>query len=749
MRWDSSTECYQDGPGQPYIWTRDSAQRRIMLKIKEQRPDAVFEAFVNSPPWWMTVSGCSSGSTNGSSDNLKPAYYTAYCQYVTDVCKHYKEVYGIEFRTMELFNESLSGFWKANGHQEGCHYNAATQIALVRILAPMLKAAGLSTVVSASDETNVALSVNALNAYQSAGVVSSVGQWNTHTYSGNNKDRCTLSALTDKLGLPLWMSELGSGDMTPAGNLTLAQIMMNDLNYLTPKAWIDWQYVSPDTWGTFIYTSDHASITRLKNYAVREQITRFIKQGYTILGTNNEQVLAAMNAKRDTAVIVLLNNTLYPTAYRFDLSAFASTYNRATAYQTNSGSDCVKLNSVFIRNKAMTYTAPVQSLTTFLFPVKTSADTVKSYAADEKYLILPRVAVNMCVTAENGKLLLRPFNMANGRQHWSFRSDGNGAYRMVNDSNEVITATASYLMNASPDDGTSTSDQLFTINNADHGCCALKSKSKGTAFDLQNVRFDEGTFVGLYDYGAADNAHRQWRIMRVPAVETIPTTDADDYTSYIINPKVYQTGYSTGASPSGWSCTRSGGTGSVTKDKYGDTYFEFYGDVSTSLSFSYGQTIHYLPTGYYKLSAGTFTNSNSNVMLYALSADSTYQTPFAKGSGSFTTTTIDSIYVAADGILKIGVHTTGSPDVGGKASGSVWCGADNFQLTRLENVHTGIAQIGSSSTLLRVEAYDMAGRLVAQGPDEQSCLRQLRRGEVYLLRNVYKDRCTIVKRLNF
>jgi len=31
-------------------------------------------------------------------DNLKPEYYEAFGDYLIDVCKHYKEQYGIEFK---------------------------------------------------------------------------------------------------------------------------------------------------------------------------------------------------------------------------------------------------------------------------------------------------------------------------------------------------------------------------------------------------------------------------------------------------------------------------------------------------------------------------------------------------------------------------------------------------------------------------------------------------------------------------
>ena len=110
-----------------------------MLKIKEKRPDAIFEAFSNTPPYYMTYSGCCSGNADGGKDNLRPEYYKEFAHYLVDVCKHYKDEYGIEFRTLEPFNESMSSYWYANGVQEGCHFDAASQVAFIKVLAPILK----------------------------------------------------------------------------------------------------------------------------------------------------------------------------------------------------------------------------------------------------------------------------------------------------------------------------------------------------------------------------------------------------------------------------------------------------------------------------------------------------------------------------------------------------------------------------------------------------------------------------------
>ena len=302
-------EGFKDFTGDQYHWERDSAQRKILLKIREKRPDAVFEAFSNSCPYYMTYSGCVGGNVDGGKDNLKPEYYEEFAHYLVDVCKHYKEAYGIEFKTLEPFNESATNYWYANGSQEGCHFDYQSQIAFLRILAPILQESGLSTIISASDETSVGHSIEAFRAYQQAGVLSLVGQWNTHTYQGDNRQRARLARLVRESGKPFWMSETGSGGRGLAGNLKMAQRLFDDIRYLRPDAWLDWQYMEEfgDQWSMINGSFQRQFYKKVKNYYVRQQCSRFIKRGYDFLQTDCPQTLAAISPSRDTLTLVLLN----------------------------------------------------------------------------------------------------------------------------------------------------------------------------------------------------------------------------------------------------------------------------------------------------------------------------------------------------------------------------------------------------------------------------------------------------------
>src|SRR4051812_18523148 len=136
-------------------WNADANQRAVLQRIVADNANAVLEAFSNSPPYWMTKSGCASGSTDGS-NNLNDSSYNAFADYLTEVVKHYKDTYGITFRTVEPLNEPNASWWKAQGGQEGCHFSPGNQQTILKAVAASLTTKGVTgTTVSASDENSI------------------------------------------------------------------------------------------------------------------------------------------------------------------------------------------------------------------------------------------------------------------------------------------------------------------------------------------------------------------------------------------------------------------------------------------------------------------------------------------------------------------------------------------------------------------------------------------------------------------
>lgn len=514
-----------------YDWTRDAAQRKIMLKIKELRPDAIFEAFSNSAPWWMTYSGCCGGNTPAWADNLRPEYYEAFADYLVDVCKHYKETYGIEFHSLEPFNEPLSSYWGCNGGQEGCHVSTAAQIAVLKVLQPKLQASGLNTLLAASDETSLDQALDALHAYASDGsTFGRIGQVNVHTYSGNNKQRAQVSALVAKQGLPLWMSETGSGGDGLAGNLAMAQRLMDDMRYLQPVVWCDWQYVEEynDQWCLVKADFANQQYERVKNYYVRQQVTRFIKVGYTILDVTDEQTLAALSPAGDTLVLVQLNNSDDLRLYAYDLSAFGTTASSATRYATNAGYNLGNLTSPAVRDKKLIVSLPARTIQTLILrvtPPDTSADGTP--ADGRTCLLMPRFSASV-VGGEGSGVALTSYSPHDGSLFWTLQ-EADGTYSLQNRNGDYLTATDAYLLSLS---NTLAAGQQFRFDALGDGCFIITDCRSGKSLDLEGEQGGAGTHLGLWDYSAsADPVHRQWRICpvsipEVPDVLTSPSASA-------------------------------------------------------------------------------------------------------------------------------------------------------------------------------------------------------------------------------
>ena len=532
-------EGFKDSSDGDYIWTRDEAQRKIMLKIKEKRPDAIFEAFSNSCPYYMTYSGCCAGNDDASKDNLRPEYYEEFARYLVDVCKHYKDEYGIEFRTLDPFNEPLTSYWGRNGGQEGCHFDVESQIAFLKILYPILQESGLNTVISASDETDVSRSVSTFEAYKEAGVLDLVGQWNTHTYGVDNKSRTRLRALCADAGMRLWMSETGLGGSGISGNLELAQRLMDDVRYMMPSAWIDWQYMEEgnDQWCTV--RGDFAAQTyeKVKNYYIRQQFSRFIKEGYTILSTINDNVLAARNDVGDTLVVVVMNRNASPTVQSIDLSFYESAGSGIEGWRTSESEDMAAFADFELENSRLVFEAPGLSVTTLVLPVEMkSAPQYGSLEEGVPYAIVPRMASGMSVQAQSGENAhLEQISLSEDKA-WKLEKAGNG-WKIVRDGVR-LTYDDSYFVTAQEADVPG--GQTFVFESIDEPYFKIMTEDGTKCFDLENESTGSGTNVGIWEYGdTPTGVHRQWLMLCIPektgdVVGGISDLGSDKEEEYII-----------------------------------------------------------------------------------------------------------------------------------------------------------------------------------------------------------------------
>jgi len=527
-------EGFKDSASADYNWSRDAAQRKIMLKIKAKRPDAVFEAFSNSAPYYMTYSGCCAGNTSGSSDNLKPENYLAFAQYLVDVCRFYKDSFNLEFKTLEPFNEPVTSYWSANGGQEGCHFSTSSQVPFLKILAPVLKASGLKTVISASDETSVSQAVTNIKTFATDGtVLGLIGQVNTHTYSATNQARANLRALSTAYKMPLWMSEVGSGGSGISGNLTMAQKLMDDIRYLRPEAWVDWQYMEEanDQWCFLQGTFSTQSYQRVKNYYIRQQLSRYIQNGSRFLTVPNDQMLAALSASGDSLILVTMNNSAVSVYHQVDLHLFKLTGQTVYSTRTSETENNSVCTDYVLKDSSLTLRLPAYSITTVVLPLSEINLLPNDLLTGTPYLILPRTAsLPLRSTAET--VSIDSYVYGDSSQLWTLTA-GTTGYYIRNLAGRTLTDAGVYNMVASSSGNLS--GQLFNIESVGDGCYRILSQQTGNAFDLSGENNSAGTVVGLYAYGASPAAsHRQWMFVlptasrATGAVNSLPTAGSNN-----------------------------------------------------------------------------------------------------------------------------------------------------------------------------------------------------------------------------
>lgn len=355
----------------PYDWNADARQRKTVSALLKRTRAPILEAFSNSPPWWMTKSGCASGNTDGT-NNLKPGYEPAFAAYLVDVVKHLEATDGFRFETLTPFNEPNSNWWKANGKQEGCRFDRPSQPAMIRESGRKLREAGLSgTTLSAADANSIQEMVGNAAAYDSA-TLAFVSRFNTHSYFGSQADRISMRKVADEKGKKLWQSETGPLSWPGGGQLEVAlwsaELILKDLRDMQANAWIDWQVAGGGIWGAIDYNSAAQSCKINKKGSAYAQFMRFIRPGSVLLESNHPGTLAAWSPITATLTLVAVNSGIGSVSFEFEMGGFKSLPPGARVYRTSATEDVARLADVPITGKSLSLAVPESSIVTLVIP---------------------------------------------------------------------------------------------------------------------------------------------------------------------------------------------------------------------------------------------------------------------------------------------------------------------------------------------------------------------------------------------
>lgn len=390
---------YKASATSTYNWTQDANQRKILQQLIASRVaktgvnDIQIVGFSNSPPYWMTVSGCSAGSVEGNVTNLKTDMYDDFADYLTEVVRYYHDNLGITFNYVEPFNEPDGTWWKALGNQEGCYFTTNDQMKMIRELYSKLTDKNMLSYckITANDANNIDNGYNTLVSYKNAGdIVPKIDLVSVHSYGGSKRNEVYNWSKTNNK--KLWQSE--SGPLNVGGTneyqfMVMSDRIITDIRDMKCSAWIDWQLAADNSpiWGLIVgaYSNIQNPIERAMSYYIRAQYSRYIKPGYKIIYSSAQNCLAAVSPDEKELVIVVSNKEAITQSFNFDLSKFGN-LGRVKQIRTRAQASFGVRNSETFFNTAgntFSYNALSESVTTFVIPINQAASAIPAIESNQ------------------------------------------------------------------------------------------------------------------------------------------------------------------------------------------------------------------------------------------------------------------------------------------------------------------------------------------------------------------------------
>lgn len=379
---------------------------------REAEGDIINEVFSNSPPYYMTESGSSTGGWNAE-PNLKEDYYDDFAVYMARAAKwidnDLNKKYGTGVDYVEPMNEPDTSYWGyGSTKQEGCVFKPGEQQSgMLTEMRNALNAEGLDDVqITATDETSLWNAINSFNQLTTA-VKEDMTTISAHTYSGSDSERKELSALAKSYDKDLWMSEItrggGSHDddshesMGDVNTQSQSEGIMADLKYMQSSAWIAWLVADSEyeclqtnsSWGLLhaVFESDgpvadyHTKLVDgsgnaynwipeegywavTKQFYTMMQYSKYLKAGYTMIDIDDDNMCAAI-APDGSELVIVAQNFGSDRTTTVDLGKFSGAA-KAEVYRTSDTKSCELVATQNVTDKVLDVTLPSYSVTTFV-----------------------------------------------------------------------------------------------------------------------------------------------------------------------------------------------------------------------------------------------------------------------------------------------------------------------------------------------------------------------------------------------
>ncbi len=320
-------------------------------------------------PYWLSVSGCSSGSADGKSDNLIAGKEKRFIRHAIDIMKHFRDEWQMEFDWVNPINEPEADWWKVGGGQPGSGVSSGQAIILYDELDRALKANAFDAKIVAYDAayTNT---TGYLDVLLGSGVRGKIDVLACHQYVTSDAGLKAWADRAKKNNKGLWMSEWGDWTNTKRTAESNMKQMMNYANklheafdVLGANAWIMWE-------AGFIFDGNESGLGRRKSYWAVAHYSRHVREGFKRIGVVSRSdsvkttawVNRASGAKKGRLVVVTVNDGEKGCAVEYDLSGFESPV--VSEIRRTSADEDYRLVPAVVKGSSLLLKVPGKSVTT-------------------------------------------------------------------------------------------------------------------------------------------------------------------------------------------------------------------------------------------------------------------------------------------------------------------------------------------------------------------------------------------------
>lgn len=325
----------------------------------------------NSYPYWLTISGCTAGSTDGASNNLSTSNESRFIKHVCDVLAHFRDSWSIDFEYVSVVNECEANWWVAGGGFPGTAVSSNQTISLTSELKTQLNNYSLPGEIIAYDAAFLNYWWYLDNLLTSA-IEPDLSVLSVHQYHVSSGGLNAWASRAQTYNKSLWMTEwgdwendgYGNGDFPHVQAMNYAAKIHESLNGLQANAWIIWET-------DFLFNTPVSGFVPRESYWTTAQYSRHVRPGMQRIYSSEDNSACYTTAWVDpvntypsqTMALVTYNSGSTPVTITYDFSSLSPVEIKEIR-QTSQTQGYENISFTQTSTSSFSITVPAESTTT-------------------------------------------------------------------------------------------------------------------------------------------------------------------------------------------------------------------------------------------------------------------------------------------------------------------------------------------------------------------------------------------------